>query len=197
MRHPLRGVHQNKHCWYIYGKDVCIKLRISHNETWTKWMTFGKRHFAIHCLLWKLMFFNRDFCLYILYMYMHINPWFQFQYHWNLFPGVQLTISQHWSKLTASNWWQVLWTDDNLVYWRVFASFGLGESKCAFNWIVDNTPQIVNGWSWFRGFVTTRCKHTFTEYMCTSAPWPQHRENPHPHFQCWYIFSGATNLYSP
>ena len=59
---------------------------------------------------------------------MYIDPWFQFQYHWYLIPGVQLAISQHWSKLTASNRWQVLWTNDNLVYWRVYLRHSVSVS---------------------------------------------------------------------
>ena len=42
-------------------------------------------------------------------------PWmkmyeFRSKFHWVLFPGVQLTIFQHW-----------------FVYWRIYASFGLNE----------------------------------------------------------------------
>ena len=54
---------------------------------------------------------------------------FRLQFHWNLFPRVQLTIFQHWfrkwldaDKATSqylNQWW--------LVYWRIYASLGLNE----------------------------------------------------------------------
>ena len=54
---------------------------------------------------------------------------FQLRFHWILFPGVQLTIFQHWlrswlgtSQATShylNQWW--------FVYWRIYASLGLNE----------------------------------------------------------------------
>ena len=54
---------------------------------------------------------------------------FLLRFHWNLFLMVQLTIFQHWFRLWLgavqatshylNQWW--------LVYWRIYASFGLNE----------------------------------------------------------------------
>ena len=54
---------------------------------------------------------------------------FRLRFHWILFPRVQLTISQHWcrswlgagqaTRHDLNQWW--------LVYWRIYASFGLNE----------------------------------------------------------------------
>ena len=46
---------------------------------------------------------------------------FWYEFHWHLSLWVQLTIIQHWSR-----WWQVIiWTNDGLVYWYIYGSFGL------------------------------------------------------------------------
>ena len=54
---------------------------------------------------------------------------FRLKLHWSLFPRVQLTIFQHWfrwwfgtkqaTRYNLNQWW--------LVYWCIYASFGLNE----------------------------------------------------------------------
>ena len=54
---------------------------------------------------------------------------FRLRFHWILFPGIQLTIFQHWFRLWLgagqatshylNQWW--------FVYWRIYASLGLNE----------------------------------------------------------------------
>ena len=54
---------------------------------------------------------------------------FRLRFHWNLFPMVQLTISQHWFRLwlgadqATSHDLNHCW----LFYWRIYASLGLNE----------------------------------------------------------------------
>ena len=60
---------------------------------------------------------------------------FRLRFHWNLFPGPQFTIFNHWSRqwLGAgqatshylNQWW--------LVYWRIYTSLGLNELSCNWN----------------------------------------------------------------
>ena len=59
---------------------------------------------------------------------------FRLKFHWSLFLRIQLTIFQHWfrqwlgaDQATShylNRWW--------LVYWRIYASFGLNELKNGF-----------------------------------------------------------------
>ena len=48
---------------------------------------------------------------------------FRLIFHWGLFLGVQLTISQHWP--APSHYLNLWWP----VYWRIYASLGLNELK--------------------------------------------------------------------
>ena len=44
---------------------------------------------------------------------------FRFEFNQNLFSGVQLTISQQWSRRQA-----ITWTNADLVHWRIYAAQG-------------------------------------------------------------------------
>ena len=82
-----------------------------HICTETKWTPFCRRHFQIH-------FLNEKYESRI-------------KLHWSRFLKVQLMVSQHWFKLWLGanqatshhlkQWW--------LVYWRIYASLGLNESR--------------------------------------------------------------------
>ena len=56
---------------------------------------------------------------------------FRLKFHWTLFPGVQLTIFQHWFRKwlgagqATSHYLNQRWK----VYWRIYASLGLNELK--------------------------------------------------------------------
>ena len=57
--------------------------------------------------------------------------WLRLEFHWSLFPRVQLTMFQHWLR-----WWLVAGQATShylnqwgLFYWRIYASLGLNELK--------------------------------------------------------------------
>ena len=79
----------------------------------------------------------------------------RFKFQWSLFPRVQLTIVQHWLRKwldagQATNHYLNQWW---LVYWRIYASFGLNElnrvlsllNNCAL-FIHGRSPQPQTSW---------------------------------------------------
>ena len=85
-------------------------------EAETQWMPFPRQHIQTSFLLWKCM---------------------KLRFHWSLFLMVQLTIFQHWFR-----WWLGTdWVTSHclnqwwLIYWRIYASFGLNELR---NLSLDN-----------------------------------------------------------
>ena len=65
------------------------------------------------------------------------------KFHWNLFPGVQLTISHHWFRygLVPVRRQAIIWTNDGLVHWRIYASLGLNELIAKWQSIVQCTSN--------------------------------------------------------
>ena len=63
------------------------------------------------------------------FFYENYDIWFKFNQ--NLFPVVQYTISAHCSgkSLVPDRWQAIIWSNDGLVYWRMYASFELNELK--------------------------------------------------------------------
>ena len=54
---------------------------------------------------------------------------FWLKFRWNMFARVQLTIIRHWYNALAPNRRQaIIWTNDGLVWWRIYASLSLNES---------------------------------------------------------------------
>ena len=78
---------------------------------WTKWPPFKQTTFSI-ALSWMKMIELR------------------FKFHWNMFPGVQLTIRQHWSGNGLAPAPSHYLTNDGPFHWRVYAALGGDE------WIV-------------------------------------------------------------
>ena len=74
---------------------------------------------------------------------------FRFKMHWNLFPGVQLTISQHCSGngLAPNRRQAITWTNAEPAHWRVYAALGEDEltavhrDACCF--LQKNAIQLV------------------------------------------------------
>ena len=54
---------------------------------------------------------------------------FRLQFHWSLFPRVQLPIFQQYADddMAPSRRQVIIWTNDGLVNWRIYASLGLNE----------------------------------------------------------------------
>ena len=52
----------------------------------------------------------------------------KFKFHWNLFPGVQSSINQHWfdNGLVPNRRQTFTWTNDDPVHWRIYATLGGG-----------------------------------------------------------------------
>ena len=52
-----------------------------------------------------------------------------FELHWNLFPGVQLTINQIGSgnDLAPNRWQAIIWTNDGPVHWCIYVALGGDE----------------------------------------------------------------------
>ena len=93
-----------------FGNGYVISPHTKHIEAAKKWPPFSRPHFQMHFREWKIYRFRVRF-------------------QWNLFPRVQLTISQHWfrwwlgaGQATShylNQWW--------LVCWRIYASPGVNE----------------------------------------------------------------------
>ena len=68
----------------------------------------------------------------------------RFKFQWNLFPGVQLTISQHWfigNGLAPSRRWPA-----DLIHWRIYAALGgdeLNNRLTLYTSVIDKleTPE--------------------------------------------------------
>ena len=54
---------------------------------------------------------------------------FWFNFHWNLFPGVQLTINQLWFRygLAPNRQQAIIWTNGGPVPWRIYTTLGGDE----------------------------------------------------------------------
>ena len=69
-----------------------------------------------------------------IYKSIFVNEKVQFNFHWSLFLGVQLTINQHCSDngLVPNMRQAIIWTNDCLVYRRIYASPGLIELNISY-----------------------------------------------------------------
>ena len=76
---------------------------------------------------------------------------FLLQFPLSLGPRVQLTKSQHGSYdgLAPNRWRAIIWTNGDLVYWRIYASLGLNElteSAITDAWLSPLMPEICKCW---------------------------------------------------
>ena len=94
-------------------KIFTMLIRIHSAEAETKWMPLRKRHFQVHFFKKKMFEF-----------------WIQFD--WRLFLRVQLTISDSYNGLAPNRWRTIIWTNDGLGWWRIYASLGFNELRV--NW---------------------------------------------------------------
>ena len=76
---------------------------------------------------------------------------FRSKFHWNLFPGVQLTISQH----SPNRRQDIAWTNDDPVYRRIYAVLGgdglihSSNNNLSQWWlVVNNNPRKKIGQTW-------------------------------------------------
>ena len=81
-----------------------------HIEAKTKWPPSHRRYFQIHFLEWKLL----DFKWYFIEM---CSLWSNWQ---------NVTISSD-NGLVLNRRQAIIWTNEDLVYWRIYASLGLSE----------------------------------------------------------------------
>ena len=94
-----------------------IHLRLQPQWVNTLWPRQNGRHFPDD--IFQCIFFNGN--IYKLCLI----------FHWNLFPGVQLTIFQHWFRQwlgavqATSHYLNQWWLD----YWHIYVSLGLNELK--------------------------------------------------------------------
>ena len=65
---------------------------------------------------------------------------FRFKFHWNLFPGVQLTVRQH-----GFRQWLGAWTNDEWIHWRIYAALGGGELTI-MDLMIGKTPVRIILW---------------------------------------------------
>ena len=63
---------------------------------------------------------------------------FWLTFHWNLFPILQLKYSSIGSDngLALLRWQAIIWFNDGLVYWCIYVSLGLNESKQKDTWLL-------------------------------------------------------------
>ena len=92
-----------------------------------------RRHFKIHFIEWKCMNFRLKF-------------------QWNLFLRFELIIFSNGSDncLAPSRRQAIIWTNDGIVYWRIFTSLGLNELTILLNNtnIIGHAPRniLFSGW---------------------------------------------------
>ena len=86
---------------------------------------------------------------------------FWLTFHWNLFSRVQLTIFRIGSDngLAPIIRQAIIWTNDGIVYWRIYASLGLNELRDQF--LVIST--ILETW---RGFLRVGLIETIDHFCC-------------------------------
>ena len=68
---------------------------------------------------------------------------FWLKFHWNLFPGVQLTEKKVGlnNDLTPNKPQAVIWTNDGLIYRRIYAALRLNELMYKI-WYTDNRGML-------------------------------------------------------
>ena len=76
---------------------------------------FCKRHFQMH--IFQFFYFSMKIVIF----------WYKFR--WNLFPRISITTSQHWFRngLVPKRWQAIIWSNDGIVYWRIYASLSHNE----------------------------------------------------------------------
>ena len=96
---------------------------------------------------------------------------FRLQFHWCLFPMVQLTIFQHWLRKWLDNnqatshylnqWW--------LFYWRIYAPLGLNESSLS-SWKTRTSSSYIENRMVVAGQVTAMMLTQFFWNIAVIAP---------------------------
>ena len=87
----------------FYFKSTCkILSLLLHIEAETKWLPFSRRQFS------NVFSWMKTFEL-------------QLRFHWSLFPRAQLFPA------LPTRWQAIVWTNDGLVYWHIYASLGHNE----------------------------------------------------------------------
>ena len=95
---------------------------------------------------------------------------FRLRFHWNLFPRVKLTIFHHcfrqWlgAAQATSHYLKQWW----LVYWRIYASFGLNESTQVTTWIGNHVHCKV--WDEFT-YPIPDCQRYIQQYFHHTLYW--------------------------
>ena len=97
---------------------------------------------------------------------------FRLKFHWSLFLGVKLTIFQHWFRLWLgavqatsqylNQWW--------LIYWRIYASLGLNELKCYFQFLSCLITCLLGRHS-IQIYVLLDTLMTFVSQTCETTTW--------------------------
>ena len=81
--------------------------------------------------------------------WIHLLAWKFDWFHRNLNSRVQLTISQHWLGLVPNSWKIIAWTNDDLVYWHIYVSFGFCELLVCLINITLYTLNVFRQWPWY------------------------------------------------
>ena len=111
MRNPQFCVSGKKPMDNATSKQSALK----HFDTQTKLPPICRRRFQTH-FSWMKMF------------------QFQVEFHWNMFLNVWLIMIQHCYRQA------IIWTNDDLVYWRIYASRGLDELRVMSQWVKGWNP---------------------------------------------------------
>ena len=84
------------------------------------WMIIHWSWNKMAAIMWTT-FWNSFFCMKTVV--------FQLKFHWNLFPRISSTISTNsWDNgLIPNRQWAILWINDSLFHWRVYASLSINE----------------------------------------------------------------------
>ena len=108
---------------------------------WTKWPPFGQMTISNAFLKWK---------------------WF----HWNLFPGVELTISQYWSGngLATKGWQATTWTNADLVPWRIYVALGGDELSANHGLLLKLMKATTHSWNHLLIFM--QCNDQIKDWSC-------------------------------
>ena len=118
--------------------DPCQNKRLS-KQSWGWWFETQSRSLWRHCNVDHIpcryctcMWFDtyHRWCILLSYLYHgrrfaddNLKCIFLYgnllKFHWYMFPKIQLTISQHWFKV-SNRWRTINWTNDGLVGWPIY-----------------------------------------------------------------------------